>query len=138
MLTWKLLKKNKTIPDEKGPLYLFFLLIPVKFFPHYIYDPWQSFLSSLHIQEGQASPPGNDIHGSAGILLHTIDDLKEQGKEKNVDESTLDIFHATLYICSKTFISHWILGKNSCLKECSGAGTPVPRLPREADEEMSG
>lgn len=26
--------------DEKGPLYLFFLFTPVKFFAHYIYNSW--------------------------------------------------------------------------------------------------
>lgn len=60
--------KTSSVVKTYRPL----LLTPVQFFAHDLDDTWERLISRLHIQEAQASSPGDDIDGGAGVLLNRI------------------------------------------------------------------
>lgn len=60
--------KTSSVVNTYRPL----LLTPVQFFAHDLDDTWECLVGRLHIQEAQASSPGDDIDGGAGVLLNRI------------------------------------------------------------------
>ena len=51
------------------------VLVPAQLSGHDLYDPGQSLVSCLDIEEGQSRPASQDIDGCTGILSHCVLDL---------------------------------------------------------------